>query len=50
MRGLPAVALDTTLDNEAARALYARAGFDEIAYRPPTHGLPGFVALLRRLS
>ena len=50
VRGLPAVALDTTLDNEAARALYAGAGFDEIAYRPPSHGLPGFVALVKRLA
>ncbi len=50
VQGLPAVALDTTLDNEAARALYAQAGFDEIAYKPPAHGLPGFVALARRLG
>jgi ribosomal protein S18 acetylase RimI-like enzyme len=49
-RGLPAVALDTTLDNEAARALYAGAGFDEIAYKPPGRGLPGFVALVRSLD
>jgi ribosomal protein S18 acetylase RimI-like enzyme len=50
VRGLPAVALDTTLDNEPARALYAQAGFDEIAYKPPMRGLPGFVALMRRLG
>jgi GNAT superfamily N-acetyltransferase len=49
-RGLPAVALDTTLDNAAARALYASAGFGEVGYTPPAHGLPGFVALVRPLS
>jgi ribosomal protein S18 acetylase RimI-like enzyme len=46
-RGLPAVALDTTLDNEPARSLYLSAGFDEVAYRPPTRALPGFVALVK---
>lgn len=46
---LSVVALDTTLDNDAARALYASAGFDEAAYRPAAHGLPGFVALVRKL-
>jgi ribosomal protein S18 acetylase RimI-like enzyme len=46
-RSLPAVTLDTTLNNEAARALYARAGFDEVAYRAATRRLPGFVALVR---
>jgi ribosomal protein S18 acetylase RimI-like enzyme len=45
--GLPAVSLDTTLTNEAARALYAQAGFDEVAYRAPSRGLPGFVALVK---
>ena len=45
--GLPAVSLDTTLNNEAARALYAGAGFDEVAYRAPSNGLPGFVALVK---
>ena len=49
-RGLPTVALDTTLDNAPARALYADAGFDEIAYKPPGRGLPGFVALVRALE
>lgn len=48
--GLPTVALDTTIDNEEARALYARAGFDEVAYKPPAHGLPGFVALVKKLA
>jgi ribosomal protein S18 acetylase RimI-like enzyme len=46
-RSLPAVTLDTTLNNEAARALYARAGFDEVAYRAASRRLPGFVALVR---
>ena len=46
-RSLPAVTLDTTMNNDAARALYARAGFDEVAYRPATRRLPGFVALVR---
>lgn len=46
-RGLPAVSLDTTLTNEAARALYAQAGYDEVAYRAPSRGLPGFVALVK---
>jgi hypothetical protein len=35
------------MNNEAARALYARAGFDEVAYRAATRRLPGFVALVR---
>jgi ribosomal protein S18 acetylase RimI-like enzyme len=48
-RGLPAVALDTTEDNADARALYAREGFDEVAYRPAARGLPAFVALVKRL-
>jgi ribosomal protein S18 acetylase RimI-like enzyme len=46
-RGLRAVALDTTLDNDVARALYAEAGFDEVAYRAASRALPGFVALVR---
>ena len=48
--GLPAVSLDTTLDNEGARALYAGAGFDEVAYRAPSRVLPGFVALVKPVS
>jgi ribosomal protein S18 acetylase RimI-like enzyme len=48
--GLPAVSLDTTLTNEAARALYAGAGFDEVAYRAPSRGLPGFVALVKPVN
>jgi ribosomal protein S18 acetylase RimI-like enzyme len=46
-RSLPAVTLDTTMNNDTARALYARAGFDEVAYRAATRRLPGFVALVR---
>jgi ribosomal protein S18 acetylase RimI-like enzyme len=46
-RGLTSVALDTTMTNEGARALYAAVGFDEVAYRAPAHGLPGFVALVK---
>ena len=48
-RGLAAVALDTTVGNSEARALYARAEFEEVAYRPAGRGLPGFVALVKRL-
>jgi ribosomal protein S18 acetylase RimI-like enzyme len=46
-RGLRAVALDTTIENSVARAFYAGAGFDEIAYRAASRSLPGFVALVR---
>jgi ribosomal protein S18 acetylase RimI-like enzyme len=48
--GLPAVSLDTTMNNEAARALYAAAGYDEVAYRAPSRTLPGFVALVKPLG
>jgi ribosomal protein S18 acetylase RimI-like enzyme len=48
-RGLPVVALDTTVGNREARALYASAHFEEVAYRPAARGLPGFVALVKRL-
>jgi ribosomal protein S18 acetylase RimI-like enzyme len=48
--GLPAVSLDTSMNNETARALYAAAGFDEVAYRAPGRGLPGFVALVKPLG
>jgi ribosomal protein S18 acetylase RimI-like enzyme len=48
-RGLKAVTLDTTLDNDTARALYANAGFDEVAYRSATRALPGFVALVKQI-
>jgi ribosomal protein S18 acetylase RimI-like enzyme len=48
--GLPAIALDTSLDNKPARALYLSAGYDEVAYRPAGRGLPGFVALVKQLG
>lgn len=48
--GLRAVSLDTTLDNQSARALYAGAGYDEVAYRPARRRLPGFVALVKPLG
>jgi GNAT superfamily N-acetyltransferase len=48
-RHLPTVALDTTLANETARRLYGSEGFDEVAYRPASRGLPGFVALVKRV-
>src|SRR4051794_29502063 len=49
-QGLPAVSLDTTMNNDGARALYAKAGYDEVAYRAPSRGLPGFVALVKPLQ
>ena len=49
-QGLPAISLDTSLDNRAARSLYLSEGFDEVAYRAPGRGLPGFVALVKPLS
>jgi ribosomal protein S18 acetylase RimI-like enzyme len=49
-RGLPAVTLDTSMNNDGARALYAATGYDEVAYRAPARGLPGFVALLRTID
>jgi ribosomal protein S18 acetylase RimI-like enzyme len=49
-RRLPAVALDTSLGNQPARALYGAQGFDEVAYQPPGRGLPGFVAMVKRLG
>lgn len=48
-RRLPAVALDTTMSNDAARRLYASEGFEEMAYRPPSRRLPGFVGLVKPL-
>ena len=49
-KGLRAVALDTALENRPARALYLGAGYDEVAFRPPARGMPGFVALVKPLS
>jgi ribosomal protein S18 acetylase RimI-like enzyme len=47
-QGLAAVALDTGLENRTAQALYERAGFEVSGRRPPAHGLPGFMGLVRR--
>ncbi len=49
-RGLPCVALDTTVDNAAARALYAGAGYREVAARRPLRGLPAFLGLVKELG
>jgi ribosomal protein S18 acetylase RimI-like enzyme len=49
-RGLPAIALDTTIENKPARSLYAKEGFDEVAYRPATRALPGFVAMVKPID
>jgi len=49
-QGLPAVALDTSLDNRAARSLYLAAGYEEVAYRPPSRGLPGFVGMVKPVA
>jgi hypothetical protein len=46
---LPAVALDTAMDNKAARTLYLGKGYEEVAYRAPGRKLPGFVALVKPL-
>jgi len=48
-RGLTFLALDCWLDNEPARALYARAGFEEIGRTPPMAGMPGGLSLVKRL-
>lgn len=48
--GLRSVALDTWVDNRAARALYLSAGFEEVAYTPALSGLPGGVSLLKEFG
>ena len=48
--GLRQLALDTSLDNKPARALYLAEGFEEVAYKPAGRGLPGFVALIKELE
>jgi ribosomal protein S18 acetylase RimI-like enzyme len=47
--GLPSLALETGAGNEAARALYASAGFEVAEERAPQAGFPGFVAYVKRL-
>jgi ribosomal protein S18 acetylase RimI-like enzyme len=49
-RRLPAVALDTRIENKPARSLYVKEGFDEVAFRPATRSLPGFVALVKPID
>lgn len=49
-RGLPAVALDTRIENKPARALYVKEGFEEVAFRPASRSLPGFVALVKPID
>ena len=44
------VALDTWIDNQAARALYARAGFQEAAHTLGRGLLPGGVSLIKDLG
>jgi len=48
--GLQSLALDTWADNTAARALYLRAGFEEVAHSSPVAGLPGGVSLVKELA
>jgi ribosomal protein S18 acetylase RimI-like enzyme len=49
--GLTSVALDTALANAPARALYAAAGFEEVATSAVERGgVSGYVALLKRLG
>lgn len=47
--GFKAVALDTWQGNRAARSLYLDAGFEEVAYTPPTGVVPGGVSLVKEL-
>lgn len=49
-QGMRQLALDTSLDNKPARALYLAEGFVEVAYKPAGRGLPGFVALVKELA
>ncbi|MDQ4049078.1 MAG: GNAT family N-acetyltransferase [Actinomycetota bacterium] len=48
--GLRYVALDTWIDNHAARCLYAEAGFEEVAQTPGRGLLPGGVSLVKDLA
>jgi ribosomal protein S18 acetylase RimI-like enzyme len=45
--GLVSVSLETSADNEPARALYESAGFAVATRRLPRSGLPGFVAYVK---
>jgi ribosomal protein S18 acetylase RimI-like enzyme len=47
--GLGLLALETEIQNTAARALYEGFGFEEAARGEPAGGLPGFVAYVKRL-
>ena len=47
---LPALALDTALENAPARALYESFGFRAAQKVPAAHGLPGFVGYVKRLA
>lgn len=48
--GLPALALDTSLENAPARALYESFGFRATQELAAAHGLPGFVGYVKRLA
>ena len=48
-RHLTSIALETELDNARAKALYRSAGLRPAGERPPTGGLPGFVAFVKEL-
>jgi ribosomal protein S18 acetylase RimI-like enzyme len=45
--GLASVSLETSAENEPARALYESAGFAVATRRLPRSGLPGFVAYVK---
>jgi ribosomal protein S18 acetylase RimI-like enzyme len=47
---LPSLALDTSLDNAAARALYEGYGFESTREIQPGAGMPGFVGYVKPLE
>ena len=49
-RGFPALALDTVATNSAARALYARFGFEIGEERPASPPIPALVGYVKRLA
>jgi ribosomal protein S18 acetylase RimI-like enzyme len=49
-RALPAVALDTRLSNDAARALYERLGFEVSVEVPPSPPIPALVGYVKMLG